>query len=161
MARGRTGIDDLAPELREAVRRHNEKTGAPASKAGVPEVEVAEKFRPAHQMNKTEARFEAWLSRNAVIRRPLETEALTPRSWRFESIKVRLATGCWYTPDFSILLDGPRTVMVDVKARWSGGKPGVTDDALVKIKVAGETYPEYDWAMAWPLKSGGWGWRWF
>ena len=60
--------------------------------------------------------------------------------WRFESVKVRLASATWYTPDFQVWLADGRIVMLETK-----GHP--RDDAMVKFKVAREQYPEYLWLM--------------
>ncbi len=59
------------------------------------------------------------------------------RSWRFESLKLRLATRCWYTPDFLIVLPGGLCELHEVKGgHWE-------DDARVKIKVVAEQFPEW------------------
>jgi len=124
------------------------------------------------QMNLTEKAFEGWL------RGRKEENYWCDWKWDFEVRSFKVATKCWYHPDFyvirtvevetdSILYTTVSTTLYayDVKARY-GDKPGVTDDALVKIKVAAEKFPDINWAIAWPgkgsgLKSTDWQFRWF
>jgi hypothetical protein len=51
----------------------------------------------------------------------------------FEPIKLRLASGTYYTPDFAVV-DETGLHFVEVKGFWR-------DDALVKFKVAAEQFP--------------------
>ena len=111
-------------------------------------------------MNKTEARFDVW------IRRVAEDTMQDLVQMQFESVKFKLAEDkCWFTPDFYVVYaihtdcrDGDgrwlshKHFAFDVKARW-GDKPGVKDDALVKIKVAAAQFSWINWAMAWPTKD--------
>jgi len=69
-------------------------------------------------------------------------------SWQFEELKLRLANGCWYTPDFVVVLHDLRIEMIDVKAGLPTGKPLCKDDALVKIKCAAQQHP-YRFVMTW------------
>ena len=80
-------------------------------------------FQSRPRMNKTEKRFaQEWL------------EPSYHELWRFESIKLRLADRTWYTPDFVVYT--PNVEFYEVKGFWR-------DDARVKIKVAAEQYPEF------------------
>jgi hypothetical protein len=54
--------------------------------------------------------------------------------YRFEGIKLRLADGCFYSPDFAVMLSSGEMEIHEVKGHW-------TDDARVKIKMAAEMYP--------------------
>ncbi|ENH6340913.1 DUF1064 domain-containing protein [Burkholderia vietnamiensis] len=83
---------------------------------------------PAGRMNKTEAAYAELLAARVHVGEILE--------FKFESLKLRLADRTWYTPDFAVVLpDGAREIH-EVKGHW-------TDDARVKIKVAAELYPYY------------------
>lgn len=94
------------------------------------------------RMNKLERRFHDYLlaAKNDLV------------SIRYESLKLRLADKTWYTPDFFALMDvGP--CLIEVKGFWR-------DDARVKIKVAAELYPEFNFAAV-QWKGGQWRWEWF
>jgi hypothetical protein len=77
-------------------------------------------------MNRTEAAYA----------QQLEARKLAGKiSWyRFEGWKFRLADGCFYTPDFAVMLADGSLEAHEVKGFW-------TDDARVKVKVAAEMYP--------------------
>lgn len=77
-------------------------------------------------MNRTEVEYSRLLEN-----RKLAGEV----SWyRFEGWKFRLADGCFYSPDFAVMLADGSLEAHEVKGFW-------TDDARVKIKVAAEMYP--------------------
>jgi len=80
--------------------------------------------------------------------------------WRFEAIKLRLADMTWYTPDFELLMPCGAIEFHEVKAVTKTGKLLFEDDAIVKFKVARETFPEFRFRMFGRLpKSSGGGWR--
>lgn len=95
-------------------------------------------------MNKTEARFRAEL---------LAVDGV----WvvLYASIKLRLADRTWYTPDFAVLRIGsPRVEFYEVKGSW---KAPHQEDSRVKLKVAAEAYPQFQFFAAVPNKAtGGW-----
>lgn len=85
------------------------------------------------QMNKSETAFMMHLE----IRRA----AGEVRGWKFESVKLKLADRCTYTPDFCVEMANGDLVMVEVKRLWKGKRaPHWEDDARVKIKVAAELW---------------------
>ena len=56
---------------------------------------------------------------------------------RFEAVKLRLAAkATWYTPDFMVFANDGLVEFHEVKGFWR-------DDARLKWKVAGETFPEF------------------
>lgn len=75
-------------------------------------------------MNKTE---QAYADRLELLKRTGEIV-----DWRFEALKLRLASGTFYTVDFLVLTDAVE--LHEVKGYWR-------DDARVKIKVAAQQYP--------------------
>jgi hypothetical protein len=77
-------------------------------------------------MNRTEAKYAAELE--------LQRAAGTVAWWKFEGIKLRLADGCFYSPDFAVMLADGVMEMHEIKGYWE-------DDARVKIKVASAMYP--------------------
>ena len=88
--------------------------------------------RATDRMNKTERRYSLGLillQRDGAIKR-----------WAFEALKFRLADRTWYTPDFDIWYPDGRLRLVEVKGF-------MRDDAIVKFKVARETFPEWEWIM--------------
>lgn len=80
----------------------------------------------------------------------LEADRLSGRihSWRYEKIGLRLAKGCTYNPDFLVIRDDGTVEFHEVKGFWE-------DDALVKIKVAAEQFPEFAF-RAFHKQSGQW-----
>jgi len=69
-------------------------------------------------------------------------------TWRFESVKFRLADNTMYTPDFLVIT--PESIELhEVKGGF------FRDDARVKFKVAGEAYPWFKWVWA-QKKKGAW-----
>ena len=71
--------------------------------------------------------------------------------YKFEGVKLRLADGCFYTPDFAVMLMDGQIEMREVKGRWM-------DDARVKIKVAAAMYPFRFLAITAKSKKAGGGW---
>jgi hypothetical protein len=54
--------------------------------------------------------------------------------WVYEGIKLRLASGAYYTPDFALIDAGGHLVIHETKGHWR-------EAAKVRIKVAAELYP--------------------
>lgn len=83
-------------------------------------------------MNKLEARFAEWLQS--------KMNDGWIRSWRFEAVKLRLAKGAWYTPDFIVIIGDCLVKFYEVKGfRREAG--------IVRLKVAAETYPEFRFVL--------------
>lgn len=81
---------------------------------------------PTGTMNKTEARYDEYLTQ-------LQQKGLI--LWhKFEAVKLRLADNTFYSPDFAVLSAAGFMEMHEVKGYWM-------DDARVKIKVAASLYP--------------------
>lgn len=57
-------------------------------------------------------------------------------AWKYEGMKLRLATGAWYTPDFLVILADGAIEFHEVKGMWR-------EAAKVRIKVAADTFPEF------------------
>lgn len=101
--------------------------------------------QPSHtlgRMNQTEARY----ARDFLEPRIASGESIR---YQHEKIKLRLAGGTWYTPDFFEELADGRIWVHEVK----GGK--VWDDAAVKFKVAAEQFPWWRWTKV-QWRNGGW-----
>ena len=98
---------------------------------------------PAGTMNKTEARYAAYLADQVHLKQVL---------WfKFEAVKLRLADNTFYTPDFAVLRADCSLEMHEVKGFWQ-------DDARVKIKVAASIYPFRFIAVTVRAKKNGGGW---
>jgi len=69
------------------------------------------------------------------------------QGWRYEAIKLRLADGAWYTPDFIVLRENCIEIH-EFKGFWR-------EAARVRIKVAAETYPEFQF-IAIQRQGNGW-----
>ena len=79
----------------------------------------------------------------------------------FEALKLRLADGTYYTPDFAVLA---KTKAYALGAEWVPGETAMhfveikgflRDDANVKFKVAAELFP-FELFMYTRKKGGGW-----
>ena len=57
-------------------------------------------------------------------------------AWKYEGMKLRLATGAWYTPDFLVILADGAIEFHEVKGMWR-------EAAKVRIKVAADNFPEF------------------
>jgi hypothetical protein len=77
--------------------------------------------------NKTEAAYEAILKAKA-----LSGEI---KHYAYESLKLRLADKTFYTPDFVVLNNHDQLEIHEVKGGF------ITDDSMVKLKVAAEMHP--------------------
>lgn len=82
--------------------------------------------RKAGEMNKTEKSYSDYLFKQKVA-------GLILDFW-YEPFSLKLAGGCFYRPDFMVLLSDLEIEIHEVKGFWE-------DDALVKIKVAAEKFP--------------------
>ena len=70
--------------------------------------------------------------------------------WKFEEIKLRMADGTFYTPDFFIMLPDGSVGFHETKGFWR-------DDARAKIKIAAELYPMFFFvAVQWDAKAKEW-----
>ena len=123
--------------------------GQPKAKAA-PQPTVVTTSRPRQDAggpNKTEARFRA-----EVIER-LGTPTCEVLAVAFASVKLRLADRTWYTPDFVVWTDDGAHVY-EVKGSW---KSPHQEDSRVKLKVAAELYPQFQFFAAVPNRdTGGW-----
>jgi len=107
------------------------------------------------RMNRTEAAYADHLE----VRRLAGEIA----SWRFEEIGLRLANGCFYYPDFWVILSDGKIEVHEVKAlRKKKTKTGFErrvhfeDDALVKWKTAAESFTEFRFLAVYKGAMGNW-----
>ena len=96
-------------------------------------------------MNKTEADYGALLEMRKV--------AGEIEDYHFESVTLKIADNCRYTPDFMVeFYDGHKEIH-EVKGFWR-------DDARVKIKVAADKFRGFDFiAVQKKAKKDGGGWK--
>lgn len=97
------------------------------------------------RMNKTEELYALLLERRK--------QAGEVRWYQFGAMNLRLAGKCYYKIDFMVQMADGTIEVHEVKGRW-------TDDALVKIKVAAETFPFFRFISA-QHKKGQWNYRQF
>ena len=96
------------------------------------------------KMNKLEMRYSQYLD---VLKFTGDI-----KDWRFESVKLRLADHCVYIPDFLIVLHDGRCELHECKGF-------MRDDALVKLKVAADQFPWWQFKIIrrvkgeWNIKS--------
>lgn len=75
------------------------------------------------------------------------------RDWRFEAIKLRLAAGAFYKPDFAVVGIGGEIELHEIKGFWR-------EAARVRIKVAAEQYPWFRFiALKHRTQRQGGGWE--
>lgn len=72
--------------------------------------------------------------------------------FKFEGIKLRLADGCFYNPDFAVLTKDNGMEIHEVKGFFR-------DKAKVKVKVAADMYPFVFKVIFKEAKKRGGGWR--
>lgn len=113
-----------------------------------PPFKKSNKHRVRHEpgtMNKTESAYAEFLKI-----RQLAGEII---GFRFESYKLRLADKTWFTADFMVQLDDGLIELHEVKASDRNGKTLIEDDAAVKLKVAAELYPEFQFVLVVKTKT--------
>lgn len=54
--------------------------------------------------------------------------------WRYEGVRLRMAGGAWYKPDFLVVLPDGLIELHEVKGHWR-------EAARVRVKVTQELYP--------------------
>lgn len=94
-------------------------------------------------LNKTEARYAQHLEAEKFAGRVLW--------WKFEAIKLRLATNTFLTVDFAVMVASGVLELHDVK----GGAGVFMDDAKAKLKIAADQFPLV-FKVVMPRKGGGW-----
>jgi hypothetical protein len=99
---------------------------------------------PAGEMNKLEAEYQKDLESLRI--------AGAVAWYKFEGLRLRLAKGCGYTPDFAVMKSNGEMEMHEVKGRWM-------DDARAKIKIAADIYPFRFVAITKQSKKDGGGWK--
>lgn len=81
---------------------------------------------PKTKMNKLEANYGAYLD---VLKHSGEV-----LWWRFQPLKLRLADGSYFTPDFGVLTRSSMFELHETKGFWR-------EAARVRIKIAAELFP--------------------
>ena len=91
-------------------------------------------------MNKLEQRWAEQLE--------IERAAGEIRSWRYNSIRLKLADGSWFKPDFVVICADGSMRIDETKGHWR-------EAARVRIRVAAELYPEFRFrALSWHGHEG-------
>jgi hypothetical protein len=90
------------------------------------------------KLNKLETRFAEMLRESPLVSR-----------WYPQAVKLRLAGTTSYTPDFFVILRDGRQAMVETKG-W------LREDAAIKIKVAADMYPCWDWYLVYAGNGHAW-----
>jgi hypothetical protein len=100
------------------------------------------------RMNKTETEFSFFLE---ARRRKGEIDG-----WRYEPVRLRLADGAWYKPDFmSWTHDIEELPSVAVVVFYEVKGAHIREAAMVRFKVAREQFPWASFEM-WQKKQGQW-----
>jgi len=92
-------------------------------------------------MNKLEGRYAEYLEGQKLAGEII--------AWQFEPIKFRLAKATFYSPDFLVIVKNNRIRFDEVKGYWE-------DDARVKIKVAANLFPWFEFYGVTFHKKLGW-----
>jgi hypothetical protein len=95
-------------------------------------------------MNRTEAAYAAELSIRKAAGEVID--------FGFERMKLRLADGAWYCPDFLL-------VMADRSIELHEVKGFEREAAIVRLKVAAELYPHFRFYLVKKVDAG-WSRRW-
>lgn len=121
-ANGVTPLSEAAAKAIEAAR-----VFTPESKPAKPSVKGVIR-QSSRQINKTEARFEQEHLKPLIYSSELF-------AYDYESVTLKIANGCRYTPDFWAVDTRGTTRYYEIKARAM-----IWDDAIVKLKVAAAKY---------------------
>ncbi len=68
-------------------------------------------------------------------------------SWRFEALKLRLATGAYYTPDFFVVTEDGLVELHETKGH-------MREAARVRLLTAADLYPEFEFKLIRRSKGG-------
>jgi hypothetical protein len=101
---------------------------------------VAQRTPPKREMNATES---AYASHLEALKRAGQV-----LWWRFEPMRLRLANGAWFKPDFGVKLRDGSLEFHETKGFWR-------EAARVRIKVAAELFP-FRFIAVTRKKGGGW-----
>jgi len=104
--------------------------------------------RPRHapgKMNKSEEKYSSYLDARKRMGEIIR--------WVFEPFKLRLADNTFYSPDFMVVT-AEQIEIHEYKGHWE-------DDARVKIKVAAELFPEFQFIAARTDKTGSYQFEYF
>lgn len=138
-------FNDMSGEEAVArVKRFNELD--PQSKPRIP---VAKSQPKRGSMNKIEAAYSVLLDELKIVGKVT--------GYKFESVTLKLADGCRYTPDFQVVTAGQPVGFHEVKSgrKRKSGNVGafMEDDARVKLLTAAKLYPEFDFFLCWHYKG--------
>lgn len=152
--------EDMPPGMRRIVEAQSltaRRSGAPSPMQHLAIAEAAKvgplvhkKHHVKHEvgvMNKTEARYAQYLDTRVAAGEVV--------SWKFESVKIRLAKRTWLTIDFFVWMPNGSVELHEVKGR-KGNRYYATEDSKLKVKFAAEEYPLWIVWIVWPAKIGGW-----
>jgi hypothetical protein len=87
------------------------------------------KVKRRGEMNKLESRF----AQEVLI---LEQAVGQIKDYKYEAIKLKLANGSWYTPDFDVYMPDGMLVFYEIKGHWR-------EAARVRIKVAADQFRQH------------------
>ena len=86
----------------------------------------------------------------------LQVRAGVLKAWRYESIRLKLAEGVTYIPDFIEVLPDDSVVFVEVKGRKGSGF-WTLPVSRVKVRLAATLFPWWKFAITWPgARLGTW-----
>lgn len=131
---GWKGFEKL-PQVQEQLRRESKSAGSLLPEAGMDLLVRA--VDPEVRMNKTEAEHALALDHDPDV-----------ATWFYECIGLRLGDGCFYYPDFFVILKSGMIRIDEVK----GGR--IEDDGMAKYKAARERYWFFAWRMVQKTKNG-------
>ena len=70
-------------------------------------------------------------------------------AWEYEAVRLRLADGAWYKPDFLVRHTSGQLELIEVKGHWR-------EAARVRWKVAHEKFSRYFRMSVWSKVGGQW-----
>ncbi len=112
-----------------------------------PHARATGRIRQPKGMNKTEARYGAFLESQKAIG--------TIAWYRFEGITLKLGFDNRLTVDFAVMTANGSLELHDCKASRNGRTPHIEDDALAKMRDAAENFP-FRILVVWPGMRGEW-----
>ncbi len=116
-------------------------------------VQPIQNSKKRHSMTKPEREMAMQLE---AMRRNNEIE-----SWKFEGVTLKLADGCRFTPDFTVIIERSYSHDDnDIQISWYVTRfietkgPFIREDSMIKFKIAREQNPWAEWQLHQRNKNG-------
>lgn len=90
----------------------------------------------ARRFDRTQSKYKSRWEEEYAARLEAQKQAGLIKDWQYEQIRIRLADGKFYTPDFMVLCLDDEVQLHEVKGRWREAAAVRTAVALEKVPFA-------------------------